>query len=255
MDIYFVVTLILIIMVIFFFFVFKNITTQLGGMAKNNMLRQVTAYDEIIESKNRELKDIQEEIDFVKAELRNRDSNPKLVNNAIQSNYSIINSSKYAEQGFADKYKKIKDSFLFDTEVYLNKIIKSVDRDDNSYLIARQILDRINLDICYELSTLREEDQYSILSACFSQEENNLLKRFLEEVKKFDCVNFVDWLKDVTFHKNTQIVIRTNDQRDNFNLFNSNIVTEYDKDICEGFYIIANGYFYDFSINANEVSG
>ncbi|GEM_PF-1907668 len=257
MDIFMAVIIVIVLMNAFLFVVFKGIVINVGKLAQNNAVRQLSLYDDLIEKKEQKLHQLHEAVTTGASQI-SKDSAQRLPGEArLAINSFAISEGDYLDADFLHKYHTIRDFFGFDRSQCIKDVLEQYGATEQDVYasLVRQMLERFSLDERFSLSTLEEQDQLQVLEKVLNVEEYGLLEEYQTLHWPFDCLEFFDWLEAETFRSELRIVVRTDRQKEDFKEIDSRIKTQYDGSICEGIQIIMRNMLYDFSIHKREISG
>ncbi len=242
------------------FVVLKGIVTNVGDLAQNNYMRQLSFYDKAIAKREKELREFnsvikKEQIRLVKGSLK-RDSGLNSNNSQIPKSVTIY-SGDFLDSDFPQKYQIIRSFFGQGHQQYIKKLIEreKAGQTDTYAFFIKQFLEHFSLNERYNLSTLEEQDQLTFLEEVLNTEEFRLVKNFKELHATFDCLKFFDWLEEEAFRFDSSIIVRTARQNESFDKLDKRIRIHYDSNICEGLQIIMGNKLYDFAICKREIGG
>lgn len=258
MGVFIAVIAVLAVMIGFFFFIFRGIVLRVGRFAQNNVLRQSGVFDELILKKEQTLLEVQKQLEEAQAKLE-----PEFEIAGAKSaqtgsaDYLAIPTGNYKDPNFANEYRQIRDHFMLDRDQRLREVIAAIPaaEKDDTVSLAREIVEEIDLDASYALSTLTGGEQAQLLLQLFSGGKKELLERYLGETDEFECYEFLSWLRQFIFENSADIIVRTGREEESFNALDGRIQTQFDDSICEGIYVVSKGKKYDFSIRNREIIG
>lgn len=258
MYIFLVVMLVILLMNTFLFMVFKGIVANAGKLAQNNVVRQFSVYDELIEKKERKLHKLHEVLSTKKPRIP-MDNGSKPANKVVipPINYFAIPEGEYLDADyFLHNYRTIRECFGVNCSQRIKDVLQRYSQDIYSSLVL-DILERFTLDLRFNLSTLEEQEQLEILKEVLNDEEQVFLDEYLRTHEPFDCLEFFDWLEVDAPRTDPRIFIRTCRQDQGFMRIgdlDDRIRIQYDSTICEGIQIIMQNKLYDFSILKREIN-
>ena len=258
MGIFIAVAAVLVLLNLFFVFIIRALGARLGNFAQNNMLRQSSVFDELILRKEETLQGLISSIEH--AELRYQDLTDIKETQAdygVPLEHHAVTPGNYMNPDFSHDYKQIRENFIYNKEDLVQKLAKYLkdEPEDVSVSAARKILDSVDADSRYLLSTLSPEEQYDTLQSVFDETQMDLLKEYAKQHSTFESFEFMAWLNDIIFMNSNDIIVRTSLKSDNFDKVDKRIRTEYDDALVEGLYVIHKGKMYDYSIRGKEISG
>lgn len=256
MDIFLAVIIVILLMNSFLFLVFKRIAVNVGKHAQNYVVRQLSAYDDLIKKKAQKLHELNEAINNEQAQMAKEpvqvtESVPKPINP-----FAFL-PGNYLDTSFLGNYRKVREFFHFDHRLCIKNVLELYDteQEDIKSLLSRQILVRFSLENRFGIATMEEQDQLAVFKEMLNNEEQSLLEEYCASHPSFDCISFFDWLEVVSFRSNPEVVIRTGESKENLTWLNDRIRMEYDSSICEGIQVVLWNKLYDFSIQKRELCG
>jgi hypothetical protein len=258
-DIFIAVIIVIILMNGFLFVVFKGIVTNVGKLAQNNAVRQLSVYDELIEAREKKLEGLQSTIAAQKVQVSpDCATGPSSDNRAPVPSFTMPEGD-YIDMGFLPNYRMIRESFGVNCSQLIKTVIENnAEKGKASYLaLVLQILDRFPLEQRFSLSTLPEDKQLSILKEVLESQQVILLEEYQAVYDVFDCLEFFAWLEEEACRYNQHIFVRTCRQDEDFmkvGNMDRRIKIQYDNSICEGVQIIMRNKLYDYSILKREIS-
>jgi hypothetical protein len=275
MGVFLAVAALLLLMNGLFFFILKNAARRLGKFSKLNMLHAANIYDELLENRELELKDIQRRIDEGKAALEaaSRDGRGDAAGGGAvgSGEYSApgpvpLPGGRYRDGDFAGSYRLLRGLILSDREAGVESALARIGREggitdageDGARNPAEEILTMLDLDTRYRLCCLGAEGAFGILEEALTDPAHAELLGGYLETEAGGIEGFFDYLGIRSFTESPEIVVRTGEMSDSFEreLFSGRrVVTEYDEGVCEGVYVISGGRAYDFSVRNGEING
>ena len=257
MDIFTAVIIVIVLMNGFLFVIFKGIVINVGKLAQNNAVRQLSLYDNLIEKKEQKLHQLHKAAANERLQISKDNAHRWKGDRRLAINPFAIPEGDYLDGQFFHKYQAIRDFFGFDRLQCIKDVLEQygTEEQDRYASLVKQILARFPLEERFNLSTLEEQDQLQILEEILNDEEYGLLEEYQTLYWPFDCLEFFDWLEAEAYRCEPGIVVRTDRREDDFKEIDSRIKTQYDGSICEGIQIIMQNMLYDFSIHKREISG
>jgi hypothetical protein len=244
----------------FFFLVFRGMAGSVARFARNNALRQAGIFDELIAVKEETLQEIERSISENQAatdEARSfAPSDPVMPVSAENSAGHIIAAAMYRDEGFVGEYRQIRDNFIFDGEALVREAAAKLPSEETDAVkAAREIIDSLGHDACYQLATLSAEEQIDIFSHTLVGPQKALLDEYVALGNYFESYEFLSWLERYVFENSSRIVIGTGRSGESFDGIDERVTTQYDPSLCEGISILSKGRLYDYSIRNREIVG
>lgn len=220
----------------------------------------LSVYDELLEQKSQQLADMdaealertEEKAGALVKEEKPLDTKPEplraseLLNMAERSGGAM-----YRDGAMGSVYSKIRGSFSFQLEQLLPALSSETEFYGGP---AGKLLAALDYDTVYRLSTMRGEDQISILQEVLSGEQRVLLEDYLQTHEKFQVLNFYDSLRALAEAepKPARLWVPAGVVADKTERNGVEILT--DEEICEGFLLEEDNLLYDYCLKARELS-
>jgi hypothetical protein len=257
MGVFIAVALLLALMNILFFYLLVGAARRLGRYSRRNMLREGNVYDELIENKELELRELLRKLEEAEARLASADPAAGFGGGAAggqtSANFFTLTRGRYLDREFTSGYQALRNSFAVDERAAVETVRRAqpINSGGNA---AKELLEEIPLDTRYSLALLPREEATALLRETLGGRKRELLDTYLAE-SDGDVVGFFDWLNVRAFMDAPELVVRTGDPGRGKGDLGSGVTAEYDPGVCEGVYVIANGKMYDFSIKSREIGG
>lgn len=235
--------------------VIENATKKVNAY----FLSKLSEYDEDFEKKIDEMEALEEQKEGLRQEIRilemdhnsleaSRFYRPRPV---MRDTYIPI--ARYIDNGFFEDYKLAKNLLVMDKAQIIRDIMDKFpySGDLERYHTANGILEKLNFEAIYDLSSLAETTQLEVLEEALEKPEELLLKEFIdmsEGMEQFDLLGFLSWLKQVVHKESPLLMAFVGDKDEDYSYVADNVVCELDKNVCEGIRIIYQNKLYDYSI-------
>ena len=230
--------------------VLRNIRSKTVGL--------ISVYDDLLEQKSEELSKAESEAPAETEKTEEVSENADTVSSeeldklasAMLGLANLNGAVAYRDKAVGDIYRLIRQNFSFRVEELLG-----VFREYNQAPagIASTLLEQISYDTAYDLSTLPEEDQLNILSETLSGETRTLVEDYLGLHKKFNMLEFYEYLKGRAEEEPRAVCIRVPYGTISEPWSNGRLNIIPDAEICEGFQVEADRLMYDYSIKTREM--
>lgn len=235
------------------------LSKRVNAGLKSKSIELLSSYDIKLEEKAIELAKIQEGLESKAKTIENNNNTQTVIikeDNNDSSQYDFLNaiqrvgSTTYREKEVFDIYRKIKNSFVASPE-NVSRVLDEIKLESNNNN-SKKVLQELNYETVYELSTLPVDTQKELLKECFDEDGIKLLNEYELTHDNFSALAFYDFLKEQSDDlNNTPIVYVSNYDIDK--KYPNNIVVRADNSICEGFVVKVGNKVYDYSIKENEM--
>lgn len=243
------------------------VTLSIGWLRKNVMhsirtktLSLLDTYDDLLEEKSRELSRLEQEISEKGQALAAQGPIEPAVAESIGAPTdteapAVLRAAEragiaaYRDDAVGKLYRVIRENFSF----HIGDVVTSIDRGgEDTGGPASRMLETLEFDTVYQLSTLREEQQVQILSSSLDSEGVALLEDYLARHRTFKVLEFYDYLKASAEKEHRPVRLWVpggagvrGDGR---------IEILPDDGICEGFQVEIDHLLYDYSIRTRELN-
>lgn len=225
---------------------------------RSHTLNLLSAYDDLLEEKSRELSEMEEKLRQKAALTEKPEAEPAPVPAAREPEFRLSTgavlavSQRAAEVSYRDKtvgdtYRQIRDSFSFDLEELLPLL-----QGEQQPGPAEKLLAQLDFDTVYRLSTLTEAQQLSVLQESLDGEGKALLEGYLRNGRPFRVLEFYSALQSQAAAESKAVRLYVPKSMARGTSGSLQVVA--DPDICEGFQAELGGRLYDYSIKTRELS-
>lgn len=235
--------------------VIENATRKVNAY----FLSKLSEYDEDFEKKIEEMEELEEQRDGLKQEIRILEMDHSALETSrfyrprpiMRDTYIPI--ARYIDNGFFEDYKIAKNLLVMDKEKIIRDIMDKFPYSGNlkRYNTAKGILDMMNFQAIYDLSSLSEISQIQVLGEAFKKPEKLLLKEYIDESEDrehFSLLGFLSWIKQVVHKESPFLMAYVGDENEDYSYVSDNVVCGFDKNVCEGIRIVYQNKLYDYSI-------
>ena len=245
---------------IYFITVSLRIVTENANKKVNAyFLSKLREYDDDFVEKMNELEALQEQ----KADLQQKIRMLKMDHNSLEVSRfykprpvmrdTFIPMARYIDNGFFEDYKIAKNLLVMDKEEIIKTIMSKFpyEGDLTRFNSAETIVKKLNFEAIYDLCSLDEKTQLNILNDELNKKEIKLLEEYvtpLTNPKDFDILGFLRFLKQVINKESPVLVAYIGDKEEDYSYVSSNVICQFDKNVCEGIRIIYQNRLYDYSI-------
>jgi len=245
--------LVLAVLVFLMFRVLKKSVDKVNEQSKTYYVDKLQEYDELINAKEEQLNDLNEEIKNKKVEA---DSIKKLQrNDQIDFDISIIDvlsRTNYRDKNLFDLEKKINEQFNYDNEKIIESFIAQIDTSKN-FEFCKKLKRKFNSKNIYDYKILSESELETHLLKALTKKEYELYRSYKKLHKKTDIEDFIRFLDELVKINNPQIIVYVGSKSENYNHLSKYVKTKIDKTIYRGIKIEYQSKIYDFSINGRNL--
>lgn len=244
------------------------VTLSIGWLRKNVMrsirnktLSLLDTYDDLLEEKSRELSRLERELSEREKILAGERDVERL---AVEESAGVpleaeapavlraaerAGIASYRDDALGRLYRMIRENFSF----HIGDVVASIDQGgEETGGPASRLLEVLEFDTVYQISTLCEEQQVKVLRSSLDGEEEALLEDYLARHRTFKVLEFYDDLKAraETEHQPVRLWV----PGDAGMWGDGRIGVLPDDGICEGFQVEIDHLLYDYSIRTRELN-
>lgn len=245
--------LVLAVLVFLMFRVLKKSVDKVNEQSKTYYVDKLQEYDELINAREEQLNDLNEEIKNKKVEA---DSFKKLEHESqIDFDISIIDvlsRTNYKDKNIFELEKMINEKFNYDSEKIIESFIARVDTSKN-FEFCKKLRKKFNAKNIYEYKILSEKELEEYLSKKLTKKEYELYTSYKNLHKKTNIEDFIRFLDELVKINNPQIIVYVGSKNENYNHLSKQVKTKLDQTIYRGIKIEYQSKIYDFSINGRNL--
>lgn len=260
-DVFIAVLIVMLVMIYFMVVTLRAVIINADRQVNKYFLNKLQSFDDEFQQKITQMEQLKEEKDHLAREVEGlRDDMltfqtsefyaPRPLNRSI-----YIPVARYIDNNFFEEYKSAKNMLKMNKPEILKNILNKVSYkgDIVTYQIAKNLLEKLNFDAVFDISTLQNAKQLEVLEEVLDNKEVKVLHKYRTYMKerlqsKFDILDFIKYIKGVMITNDPYITIRVGETDENFDHVDSFVRTEYDDNVCEGMRIIYQNKVYDYSI-------
>lgn len=232
---------------------------------RSKTISLISVYDRLLEEKSRELARLSQSCDADDAEkakkaklCKEQEEKEKYAAGGRGLNSGEMLSATerscaatYRDGSIGWAYCKIRENFSFS----LGEILSGLKEKENSETgRAEKLLNAIDYDTIYRLSTLPGQQQIEILRESLSESEHKLLNAYLANNKRFSALEFYHYIKMLAEQEYKGIRLRVPESVAAKRTKEDGVEIIPDDGICEGFQIEEGNIIYDYCIKTRELN-
>lgn len=232
---------------------------SVGKSIQTRTLELVSAYDDILEQRSRELAWMEQKKNSVQEQPRpeiKQEPRPQTgareaaARTALLGAVERISSAQYRDNGAARLYRKIRTEFGFSPAEALARIPR--EELDCRPGPATCLLKDLSFETVFTLSTLPEEEQYRLLMETLAPEQTKLVQEYRDQLGGFKSLGFYDFLREKADGEPHPPRLRVSPMTVCQGIPHQVEIVE-DPAICEGFLLESGNYVYDYCIKTREI--
>ena len=239
--------------------------TTVSSNIRSKTISLISVYDDLLDEKSRELAEIASDCESAEAaisginegvrcatENRNRATTARELSASEMMNIAEHSGgAMYRDDAMGSLYRKIRDNFSFKLEEVVSGLSKPQNNTENT---AEKLLEELDYDTVYRLSTLPEEYQVAVLKETLIGEELDLFDSYLTQNGRFNALDFYYNLRTAAelASKGVRLHVPAGVVTERINKDGVEIIP--DEGICEGFQLEEGNVLYDYCIKTRELS-
>ena len=222
-------------------------------------LELMSAYDELLEARSRELSALDAELEDREKELAQpaeTESAPVPAAEPVTADPTAflkaaeqLSTTQYQDGGAGEAYQRIRQTFSAVQDETVRQLTARPERVPENG--AGALLRLLPFDTVYQISTLPDGEQLRLLRETIPAEMRDLLENYAASVPRFDCIGFYDALKAAASSEPQRVRLRIAPQ--DVKLYPASLDVSVDESICEGFQVEMDNTLYDYAIKTREI--
>lgn len=228
---------------------------------RDRSLTLLSTYDGLLEDRSAQLKELDQELARARAELEQvkqsgqpeapaaeaeePEGDPMAFLKAVER----ISGTEYRDAGGGTLYRKIRENFDLTPEDVLPSFTTGPVRQGGP---AGRLLEKLEYEAVYRLSTLPREEQRELLSQVLGPEERELLSEYTSVHRQFDSIAFYDYLQCRAAAEPGGVCLRVPPTAPR-GRYPGQVQVVVDEEICEGFQVEADNILYDYCVKMREM--
>lgn len=227
--------------------ILQSLAGAAGVRIRADMVKLLEAYDQVIETKSREVGRLQDRAERLRATAEADWTEVRSPEAAQPVRAPIPKSAGYRSGALGDSYCAIRSSFHLsgeECELLAAQVAEDAAREGELRgEAAARLRGALSFDTVFRLVQLPGDEQLEVLDATLDDEGWTLLRDYcaLRDADVFDAGRFCHWLEELAELEGGTMQIRRGGTEAG------------ERGICEGVQIVAGGKLYDFSIQEREI--
>ena len=158
------------------------------------------------------------------------------------------------KQDFFQDYRKLRELFDNDMGKVIQQIPQKTQEETTAYVLYAGMLERLNFDTLYEISSLTSENQLEVLREVFKKAECEVREQYLAETEQeFDCTQFHTYLKSKKAECDDTIYCYVGRGSKAVQSADAKLELSVDEELCEGFQLLHGNLLYDYGVRSSEL--
>lgn len=238
----------IILLIIVMFLLLKRLIFKINQLSMDYFLDKLKAYDNLIEEKEKKIKELNELINNKEFKLYEKENNVNVTSNNPTFLYDLKDIS-YKDEDIFKRMKEVNNKFNFSNKKIVSNFLKNnFDMDAiDDYNKYCEVRDKLDSGMVFDILTKKESKQMDMVRGLLG-DYGEIFDSFMKDHKKFDLKKFISYLNKIIKQLDPYIYIYVGNKKENYDDINEYIHTEYDDSIFKGIKIIYRGKLYDYSI-------
>ncbi len=248
------VCLIVGILIFLMFLVLKRTVRIVNAQTKSYFVNKLQGYDDLIESKEQKLHEIQEQIRDKEKRINEEETNP-VVNTGYAFDTNVIdlfNETKYQDKSILELNKKIDENFVVNYEELIKDFL-TLCNDNKDYDFCVNLRGKFSSDMIYKLKSMMPSDRELELKNILDNKEYKVYEAFKLMTVENTIDNFIDYLDQLVDLNDPKVKILVGQKQENYDHLSDYIETIYNEKIYRGIKIVYRRKIYDFSLSERNV--
>ena len=228
---------------------------------RDRSLTLLSTYDGLLEERSQQLKELDQELARARAELEQvKQGGPAVVPVVMEDTaegdpmaflkaVERISGTEYRDAGGGTLYRKIRENFDLAPEDVLPAFTERAVQQAGP---AGKLLEKLEYEAIYRLSTLPWEEQLELLSQVLLPEERELVEDYAALHRQFDSIAFYDYLQSRAAEESGPVCLRVPPTGRAVSC-PGRVRVVVDEEICEGFQVEVDNMLYDYCVKMREM--
>lgn len=242
--------LVICILVYLMYRILSTTVNKVNEQTKTYFVEKLQVYDNLIEEKEKTLKEIEEVLKNKKIELdKLSDTNSKKNYTFDKNIIDIMTDADYKEKAF-ELQKQIDENFDFDYEKIIKEFIHD-NVDDTEYNTCLNIKNKFNSKLIYQIRN--EMDLEKAISNELDEKEKKIFDKFKKIFNKYNINDFLNYIDETISVTSPYVEVQVASKKQNYDHLSKYIKTVVNDSIYKGIKIVYKNKVYDFSLNERNV--
>ena len=250
---YFIISFVVIILLVLAMsLILKNTVKEIDNKSKSYFVDKLKEYDYLIDEKEKQLSELQEELEKRKNGLK--DNNVELARPNYDFDSSIIDlltETSYLDKNILAINKKIEEKFIINYEDLIRDFLANI-QDENKYDFCIKLREKFTPDEIYNIEIMLPEDREEYFNKFLTKEEH-LVYEIFTSTNKFNMEDFIDYLNRLIELNDPTVTVLVPSKNINYDHIDGKIKTRVSDNIYRGIKILYRNKVYDFSLNEGNV--
>ncbi|MCD8197718.1 MAG: hypothetical protein LUE24_11250 [Lachnospiraceae bacterium] len=257
---FFVVVLVISALMVFLLISIRLLAGQAKDQLNRYFLKNLETYSRLAENKSAEIDELERQEQELKGRMENMQARMEAMAEADKSRMrapSVGGASvevpsggaAYRDAGFLEDYAYVRRNMKLNWKERVRALLAELKEEQDPQLaLCRGMLEKLPENRLYDMVTLSDEDQTSLLGELFDEREKAFLSEWLDRRGSFDLLAFRSDLTDYVRGHENQVYIRTGNPEEVAELESGRVHVLYDEGVHEGVCVSYKNTVYDFSI-------
>ena len=250
---YFIISFVVIILlVVAMSLVLKHTVKTIDDKSKSYFVDKLKEYDYLIDEKEKQLSELQEELEKRKNGLKdNSVVGGKPSYDFDSSIIDLLTETSYLDKNIFEINKRIEEKFIINYEDLIKDFIANI-KDDNRYDFCLNLRNKFNPEEIYKIEIMLPEERDDYLKTFLNKEEYMVYEIFISS-NNFNMEDFIDYLNRLIELNDPTVTVLVSSKNINYDHIDNKIKTKVSENIYRGIKILYRNKVYDFSLNEGNV--
>ena len=242
--------LVICLLVYFMYRILSSTVNKVNEQTKVYFVEKLQVYDNLIEEKEKQLNEIEDNIKNKRIELEKlSDANSKKSYTFDNSIIDIMTDADYKSKDLNNQ-KKIEDNFDFDYEKIISNFI-SDNFDEMDYNACLNIKKKFDSKLIYKIRN--EIDLEQAIMDELDESEKYIFEKYLGFCSKVNLEDFLNFVDEEISSSSPYVEVQVASNKQNYDHLSKYVKTVVNDSIYKGIKIIYRNKVYDFSLNERNV--
>ena len=245
-----VLALVICLLVYFMYRILSSTVNKVNEQTKVYFVEKLQVYDNLIEEKEKQLNEIEDNIKNKRIELEKlSDANSKKSYTFDNSIIDIMTDADYKSKDLNNQ-KKIEDNFDFDYEKIISNFI-SDNVDEMDYNACLNIKKKFDSKLIYKIRN--EIDLEQAIMDELDESEKYIFEKYLGFCSKVNLEDFLNFVDEEISSSSPYVEVQVASNKQNYDHLSKYVKTVVNDSIYKGIKIIYKNKVYNFSLNERNV--
>lgn len=246
---------VVLVLTVFLMLVIRGLAQAVKARLKRGFADSIAAYDDLIEAKSRELRELEERVNLPEVPIE-----APSVGLLERTAPDPLPSTPFAHGTFAQSYRLVRDTFSFKPVEAVHEALRhapaSAPERTSRCAAARELRAMFDHDTLFELISLAPDRQLTVLRDVLGGAQRALLDEFCSERRWTGALDLTHWLDAAILESSDEVVVTVGEhERVDPTSFGTDrpVRVRTSPDVCEGVLVRVGGTLYDYALRSKDL--